>query len=79
VIADQSNNDFEDTIDEIAEEETYIKEKGLDPAIKEKAVPANPGNNGGDSDGASDEPPAPPAHHSARQPRDRGRFARSAP
>jgi lambda family phage portal protein len=75
VIADQSNNDFEDTIDELAEEQAYITEKGLDPAIAEKPAGANPGNGEGDS--PDSEPPASRPHHSANQPRDRGRFARS--
>lgn len=80
VIADQSNNDFEDTIDELAEEQAYIESKGLDPALKEKpasnGAADNPGNDSGDG-GADSEPPARPPHHSASQPRDRGRFARS--
>jgi lambda family phage portal protein len=76
VIADQSNNDFEDTIDELAEEQAYIEEKGLDPAVKEKPAGANPDDGAGDS--PDSEPPVRPPHHSASQPRDRGRFARAA-
>jgi lambda family phage portal protein len=77
VIADQSNNDFEDTIDELAEEQAYIQEKGLDPALKEKPAGGNPDDGAGDSNNPELQPPARPPHHSASQPRDRGRFARS--
>jgi hypothetical protein len=96
VIAEQSNEDFEDTIDELAEEADYITSKGLDPALTEKPLIANPtfpptvpGSSGDPAASnragapaiaalAPPEPAEPPArqHHSARQPRDRGRFAR---
>jgi lambda family phage portal protein len=82
VISDQSGNDFEDTIDEIAEEEAYIKGKGLDPALTEKPALANPAfatSAGAADTSASDgssEPPEKPPHHSARQPRDKGRFSK---
>lgn len=89
VIADQSNEDFEDTIDELAEEDAYIRSKGLDPALAEKPpAPAGgpgdpgpspgPGDPGADPGGAPGDPGGAPGteHHSARQPRDRGRFAK---
>ena len=82
VIADQSGNDFEDTIDEIAEEQAYIKSKGLDPALTEQPRIANPAfaSAAGQTDTAaadgSLQPPAKPPHHSANQPRVQGRFSK---
>jgi lambda family phage portal protein len=72
-ISDQSNEDFEETIDELAEEEAYIQEKGLDLGTIEK-----PSGNGQASDNPGEESPPPekPPHHSARQPRFQGRFAK---
>jgi lambda family phage portal protein len=67
VIADQSGNDFEETIDELAEEQAYIQEKGLD-----LENPSTPPDNPGDGED-SEKPP----HHSARQPRFQGRFAKA--
>jgi lambda family phage portal protein len=80
VIADQSNEDFEDTIDELAEESVYIMAAGLDPALTEKPAIANPTfppqNDGSGDTGAAAAPPA-KHHHSAAQPRDGGgRFAK---
>jgi capsid protein len=80
VIAEQSNEDFEDTIDELAEESVYIMAAGLDPAIAEKPIP--PANSAGDPSNADGGDPgdaaAPPAkrHWSAKQPRERGRFTK---
>jgi lambda family phage portal protein len=73
VIADQSGNDFEETIDELAEEQAYITEKGLDPALAEKPALANSAEPAIDNS----QPPAKPPHHSARQPRNQGRFAKA--
>jgi lambda family phage portal protein len=87
VIADQTNEDFEETIDELAEETVYILAQGLDPALTEAPRLANPTfpatGTQADGSGADSGAPAataePPArqHHSARQARDPGgRFGR---
>jgi lambda family phage portal protein len=80
VISEQSNEDFEDTIDELAEEAVYIMAAGLDPAIKEKppttADSQDQAGNGaaGETNADSGDPSAgsgPPTrqHHSSRQAR----------
>jgi lambda family phage portal protein len=89
VIADQSNEDFEDTIDELAEERAYIESKGLDPALTEAPKLADPtfpnpaaqddsaaGASDGGGDPGTDGGPPVKEHHSARQPRSAGRFAK---
>lgn len=75
VIADQSNEDFEETIDELAEEAVYIMASGLDPAIAENPATSQNSDGGNANPGSA---PEPRQHHSARQMRDDGgRFAKS--
>jgi lambda family phage portal protein len=85
IIADQSNEDFEDTIDEWAEEKAYITSKGLDPSIVESPQFADPAFMSGDpgdpiilgkqpalaaqTPNAPAAAPAKPQHHSASQER----------
>jgi lambda family phage portal protein len=80
VIADQSNEDFEDTIDELAEESVYIMAAGLDPAVTPKPIPAGNGADDPENDDSGDPGDAAGApvkqHWSARQPRDHGRFTK---
>jgi hypothetical protein len=96
VISAQSNEDFEETIDELSEEDKYIKGKGLDPTLHESPRLVNPafpdpqsaasesaaenidGTDGGDAAAVKDaaDMAAATVHHSARQPRQQGRFTR---
>jgi len=93
VIATLSNGDFEDIIDEQAEEADYIKKKGLNPSMIESPAFADPTFARGDpgdaivegakpaqaaqiaDEGGDQGTAAQPQHHSARQPRDGGRFS----
>jgi lambda family phage portal protein len=76
VIAEQSNEDFEDTIDELAEEAVYIMAAGLDPSIAEKPAQGAGDTTNDDSGEPGDAAGPPKKHWSVRQPRERGRFTK---